>query len=116
MATYECWIWLKVSSWLFQLDSGGNRVAFVPHMMAKAPSSATTSGGLALPSSASHAAAPAGRPGMPRLHQRFWPKPRTPADVAIENEFMPPDPAASGGDFGIVESPAAAGKGTQLSA
>src|SRR5258706_15621023 len=116
MAIFECWIWLKVSSWLFQLDSGGNRVAFVPHMMAKAPSSATTSGGLALASSASHAAAPAGRSVMPRLHQSFWPKPCTPAEFALENEFMAADQAASVGYLGVGEYPAPEGKVTQLSA
>src|SRR5260221_3047994 len=88
MATFECWIWLKVSSWLFQLDSGGNRVAFVPHMMAKAPSSATTSGGLGPASKASHASAPAAWSVAPLLHQSFWPRACSPAATALANVFI----------------------------
>src|SRR3977135_1658123 len=97
MATLECWILARVSTWLFQLDSGGNRVAFVPHMMAKAPSSATTSGGLGPASRASHAAAPAGRSVAPRLHQSFCPRPCSPAEITLTNVFIAADQTASVG-------------------
>src|SRR2546423_8732437 len=108
MATFECWILLRTSSWLFQNASTGNRVAFVPHMMAKAPSSATTSGGLGPASRASHAAAPAGWSVAPRLHQSFWPEACSPAEAALTNVFMALDQLESVGYLsGEPEYPAA---------
>src|SRR6266571_6314286 len=86
-------------------------------MTAKAPSSATTSGGLGLASRASHPAAPTGWSVAPLLHQSFWPYPCSPAEIALTNVFIAFDQAVSVGYLlGEAEYPPPEAMTRQLSA
>src|SRR5262249_6079600 len=97
IATLEFLIEPRISTWFFQAGSGKNCVDDEPNATANAPSSAITSGGLALESSARHAASPAAELVAPLLHQSFWPNPCKPAAIAVLKLFMAVDHAASVG-------------------
>src|SRR5713101_5304361 len=88
MATLEFLIAAMVSTWRFQSDSGKNCTSPDPHITAKAPSSRSTSGGLALASRSRHAVLPPGKRVSPLLHQSFWPYPCSPAVTAPAKELM----------------------------